>query len=171
MSIKEVSKKIFNYIKKNVLNILFKIKLSFIKSTKGEENFYVMLWGWGILPAVLFTFYLADKLERIKTGLISFPVCILIIVFFVWHIFAIRTTIKNHPEYKRIKEDKKAKYKGLNKKQIKELKQKERKERNVNLFKKAMLIKAWDSTEFYKIVILVDCFVILTQVQRILYIL
>ena len=170
MSIKETSKNIFRKVKERVINILIKIKKSFIKSTKGEESFYFMLWVWGVIPAVLTIFYIEDKLKNINFNLISIPLYIAIITFFVWHIVAIRTTLKKHPEYKEKKEDKKEKYKGLSKEKIKELKQEERKEKNMSIVKKALLLKAWDSTPFYKIVILLDCFVILTQIQRILYI-
>jgi glucan phosphoethanolaminetransferase (alkaline phosphatase superfamily) len=170
MSVLSNSYKILLNIKETAIKFLLAIKKSLINSNNGDENLYVMLWAWGILPAILVVFFLDNKLKRFGK-IIACPIAVLIILFFSWHIFAIMKTIKKHPEYKEKKEDKKEKYKGLSDKQIKELKIKERKKENLNLLKKAMLLKSWDSMEFYKIVILVDGFVILTQIQRILYIL
>ena len=46
-------------------------------------------------------------MKKIRFNIIAVPVYIAIIVFFLWHIYAIRTTIKKHPEYKKKKENKK----------------------------------------------------------------
>jgi len=167
MSIKKLSKETLETSKEKSLFIWSKIKESFIKAHKGEEKLNIMLWGWGIVPAILVVFFLEDGLRKAPFKILLIPIYLGVIAFFVWHIMAIRTTIKKHPEYKKSKKEKQ--YKGLSKKRIKELKRKERKEENINLVKKALLLKAWDSMEFYKIVILVDCFVILTQIQNILY--
>lgn len=167
MCIKKISDKIKNY----SIEFYNKVKTSFLKTHQGEESLNKTLWLWGVLPAVLVVFFLEERLRKFP-NIISLPIHIAIIAFFAWHIFAIRTTIKKHPEYKKKKkEDGEDKYKGLTKKQIKEAKKEEKKEKSMDILKKAMLIKAWDTMEFYKIVILIDCFVILTQLQRILYIL
>ena len=58
MPIKETSDKILKYLKEKTLNIFAKIKSSLIKTHQGEENLYLMLWGWGIFPALLMIFFL-----------------------------------------------------------------------------------------------------------------
>jgi hypothetical protein len=164
-------KNLIDWVKNLFMNIYNRVKKSFIKSSKGDENFYLLLWGWGIVPALMMFFYFDNKLKFIHPKFVSVPIYFLITLFFIWHIFSIRVTIKKHPEYKEKKENKKEKYKGLSKEKIKELKREEKREKNKDMIKKALLLKAWDTMEFYKIVILIDLVVILTQIQRILYIL
>lgn len=167
-------KDFFSKLKKNLeaffIKVIHAVKQSFIKATKGEENFNIMLWCWGLIPGLAVLIFVQEYLERRFSGRPSILIYLFLMFFFLWHAVSIRTTLKKHPEYRVKKENKKNKYKNLSRKEIKELRQKERKEKSKELVQKALLIRPWKTMEFYKFVFVMDCVIIVFEASRILYI-
>lgn len=152
--------KILNILKKNGLYIKDKI----IVLSKGEyQHFYKLLYLWGLLPAVIIVFFIQKGLPLQSFQFISIIFYLLISIYFIWHIFVIKKTLKVQPQYKVKKISKKELYKDKTKEEIKKIKQ----ENNIDTLKKIFLIKSWNSAPMYTIVELVDILVILTQIQRI----
>jgi len=156
-----------NFLKNKIQKLKNIIINSFKKSSQGEEDLYVLLWVWSILPVLFWIMIVPRRLTQ--SQFINVIVSIAIGIYFVWHIFAIKRTIAKHPEYKH-KQSKKEKldYNNLSKKEIQKIKQKQRQKENIDVCKKLMLMKKWKTTEFYKIVSIVDCAVVLTQISKIL---
>jgi hypothetical protein len=143
-------KKIFEMVK-NTFKIL----------VEGNGNFNRILFLWGVVPNVVLILFFQRKIEIFRFRFFTLFICILIIVYFLWHIFIVRKTLKIQPQYKVVKVKKKDLYKGKTKEEIAEMKKEERK----TAVKKMFLLEAWDSTPNYVIVICLDAYTVLTQLQ------
>lgn len=142
-----------------------KNKISIV--SKGEANFYSMLYLWGLTPSLILIFFLQNKIDSIKSNAISLIIYLLITLYFLWHLFVIRKTLKVQPQYKRIKLSKKELFKDKTKEEIKEIKKEQRKKR----LKKLLLLEGWDSAPSYILIACIDVYVALTQMQEIFIIL
>ena len=142
-------------------------KNKIITISKGEANFYSMLYIWGLIPAFAIIFFLQNKIDSIKNNIILLIVYLVITLYFLWHLFVIRKTLKVQPQYKKVKISNKELFKGKTKEEIKEIKKEKRKER----FRKLILLEGWDSAPSYIIITCIDVYVALTQIQGIFIIL
>jgi len=85
-------------------NSLNKIKLSFIKSTKGLETFSVITWYWGAISYFL-AFFIFDKaLRKFNLSFFAYLISVFFIIYFVWHIYA---TIKCAPKRPKLTKEEK----------------------------------------------------------------
>lgn len=135
--------------------------------SKGEANFYSMLYLWGLIPALVIIFLLQNKIDSIKNNIVLFIIYLIITLYFLWHLFVIRKTLKVQPQYKKVKISNKELFKGKTKEEIKEIKKEKRKER----FRKLILLEGWNSAPSYIIITCIDAYVALTQMQGIFIIL
>ena len=142
-----------------------KNKISIV--SKGEASFYSMLYLWGLTPSLILIFFLQNKIDSIKSNTISLIIYLLITLYFLWHLFVIRKTLKVQPQYKRVKLSKKQLFKDKTKEEIKEIKKEQRKKR----LKKLLLLEGWDSAPSYILIACIDVYVALTQMQEIFIIL
>ncbi len=141
------------------------IKNQVITLSKGEyKSFYSMLYLWGFLPCVLVSYITKGSTPIINVGFISILIYLMFVIYFVWHIYVVKKTLKVQPQYKVKKISKKELYANKTKEEIKEIKSEKRKD----VLKKLLLLKSWDSVPMYTIIELVDFIVILNQIQKIL---
>ena len=154
-----------NSLKEKLGAFLKKVGNCFVLITKGEFNFKYMMYLWGVLPGFIICFFLQKYIELMqdKFALLAFLLCLVIIVYFLWHLMYLYKTLKVHPEYRVLKKTKKELYKDKTPDEIKELKKKERQE----TIKKLLLLEKWDSAPAYILVGVFDLCVILTELQLI----
>lgn len=155
------------YLKDKVISFFKKIINYFLLISKGEANFNIMLYLWGVLPGIIIAFFLQPSINSIKNKFIAIILLLIILVYFVWHLFSIKKTLKVHPEYRVVKPTKKELYAGKTKEEIENIKKEQRKE-NVQ---KLLLLRGWDSKPAYILIGFFDAYVILTQIQSLLNIL
>ena len=89
-------------------NSLNKIRISFIKSTKGLESFSVIIWYWGALVYFLAYFVFNKVLGKFNLSFFVYPISIFFIIYFIWHIYA---TIKCAPKRPKLTKEEKEKLK------------------------------------------------------------
>lgn len=142
-----------------------KNKISIV--SKGEASFYSMLYLWGLIPSLILIFFLQNRIDSIKSNTISLIIYLFITLYFLWHLFVIRKTLKVQPQYKRLKLSKKELFKDKTKEEIREIKKEQRKKR----LKKLLLLEGWDSAPSYILIACIDVYVALTQMQEIFIIL
>lgn len=153
--------------KDKIKSFLNGAKNKIIIVSKGEANFYSMLYLWGLIPALVIIFLLQNKIDSIKNNIVLFIIYLIITLYFLWHLFVIRKTLKVQPQYKKVKISNKELFKGKTKEEIKEIKKEKRKER----FRKLILLEGWNSAPSYIIITCIDAYVALTQMQGIFIIL
>jgi len=137
------------------------LKLSELWSGNGKLN--EILYIWGVLPGIL-VLLLQRRIESFSFLFISKIICLFLMIYFLWHFLVIKRTLKAQPNLivKKIKQ--KDLFEGKTKEEISEIKKQIGKDR----LKKALLLKAWDTTPIYVIVYLLDLLIALTQLQAIL---
>lgn len=152
----------------NIINIgdkilfyLRKIKAEIIILSDGKAKFNYMLYLWGLIPAAIITFLFQRQIDSIKSVALSLIIYLAISIYFLWHLFVIRKTLKVQPEYKRAKLSKKELFKGKTKEEIESIKKELRKSK----LKKLILLEGWDSTPPYIMIACFDAYVALTQIQ------
>ena len=149
-----ILKKIYNYIKNQIIIL-----------SKGEcKSFYSMLYLWGLLPFVVISYITKGYKPILETDFISILIYLIFIIYFIWHIYVVKKTLKVQPQYKVKKISKKELYANKTKEEIKEIKNEKRKD----TLKKLLLLKSWDSVPMYTIIELLDFIAILNQMQKIL---
>lgn len=123
---------------KNFFEIL---KSDFQKIQKGEENIDKVIWLWGGISYIA-AFFISKLIILIKITFLKWIIAILVIVYFIWHILAVRRCSPKKPE---LTEEEKAALK---------------KDRVNRFFRKLFLkepITKWNSSKFS---IVVDLYVI-----------
>lgn len=86
-------------------NFLNKIKISFVNSSKGLENFSIITWGWGASSYVASYFIFNKLINLINSKFFDYSLAILLIIYFLWHIYV---AIKCYPKTPKLsKEEKK----------------------------------------------------------------
>ena len=150
-------------VKEKLINIIKIVKDKILILSKGEyQHFNMMLYFWGLIPGLVIVLFIQNKSPNKNNLFFSILFYILVIIYFLWHFFVSKKTLKVQPQYKITKMTKKELYKNKTKEEIKEIK-KQKREDNM---KKLLLLKAWDSSPAYTLIELFDIFVILTQIQR-----
>lgn len=79
---------------KNFLEI---IKTDFQRIQKGEENLNKVIWLWGGL-AYIAAFFISKLVILIKIAFVKWLIAILAIIYFIWHILAVRRCSPKEPE-------------------------------------------------------------------------
>ena len=148
-------------IKDKVLFYLGRVKSEIRVLSEGRAKFGYMLYLWGLTPALVITFFFQKHIDSIRNVALVLIVYLVISLYFLWHLFVIRKTLKVQPEYRRVKISKKELFKGKSKEEIEAIKKELRKKR----FKKMILLEGWDSTPSYIMVACFDAYVALTQIQ------
>jgi hypothetical protein len=92
-------------------NFLDKIKISFINSTKGLESFSIVTWGWGVFFYFLAYYFFDKLLIKINAKMLDRATAILVIIYFIWHIYA---TIKCAPKVPKLSKEEKEQLKIQN---------------------------------------------------------
>lgn len=152
------------HIKNKALSIIGAIKNYIILISKGEANFNVMLYLWGVLPGLIITIFLQLRINSIVNIFFAVLVPSIILIYFLWHFFAIRKALKVHPEYVVKKIKKKELYAGKTDEEIEEIKKEKRKE----TLQKMFLLRGWESKPAYVLIEFFDLYLILTQIQVLL---
>jgi hypothetical protein len=151
--IKQKATAFYEYTKANVITI-----------TNGQGRWKFVLYVWGVLPAVLILLAFQKDL-RVYNGFPSFIAELLIAIYFSWHGYVIRKTLKVHPEFVMkvpTKEERIASAKTP------EEAEKIKKEIKKETFQKIILMKSWSRTPDYNIIFLTDIFMAWTEIQLIL---
>lgn len=148
-------------IRDKVLFFLTKIKNEILILSDGKANFNRMLYLWGLTPALIITFLLQKRIDSIKSTILILIIYLAISLYFLWHLFVIRKTLKIQPEYKKIKISNKELFKNKTKEEIEAIKKEKRKSR----LKKLILMEGWESTPSYIMIACFDTYVALTQIQ------
>lgn len=95
--------------------IFSKINSSFKKANRGEETVSHMIWWWGVI-GYLVAFLIANKLIRvINFRSIDIFLSLLMVLYFSWHIYAIKKCAPKKPklspeEKKKLKEERRAQF-------------------------------------------------------------
>lgn len=161
-------KKMWDFIKSNLLKFFEAISNSYHLCRKGEENFNKLLIYWNLIPCFLY-FLLSYKFNLCQ---FTHHLCDLAIIFIGFlDIFFIQKALKKHPEYNTqlVKEyEKEQYYSSLSKEELEKVKIDEKKQNAKDFFKKMLLIKPGDKIDFYKIVRLFTILSILIGLKKIL---
>lgn len=153
MNIVNIRDKVFFYLRK--------IKNEIIVLSDGKARFNYMLYLWGLTPAVIITFLFQKQIDSINNVALALIVYFVVCLYFLWHLFVIRKTLKVQPEYKKVKMTNKQLFKGKTKEEINAIKKELRKSK----LKKLILLEGWDSTPSYIMIACFDTYVALTQIQ------
>ena len=151
------------FFKKKAKDFYNKIKNCIVLISKGEFNFQYMMYLWGVLPGIILILFIPKHIDTINSNILSFFICLIVAVYFSWHMLSIRKALKVHPEYRVIKQTKKELYKDKTPEEIEEIKKEKRKES----IEKLLLLRGWNSTPNYVLVGCFDLYIILTELQRI----
>lgn len=90
---------------------LNKVKISFINSSKGLEDFSIVSWGWGGF-FYFFSFFILDKIPRSSNlKFLNNSIAIIVIIYFIWHMYA---TIKCFPKAPKLTKEEKEQLKIKN---------------------------------------------------------
>ena len=90
---------------------LNKIRISFVNSSKGLENFSVVSWGWGGL-FYLMSYFIFNKLViAIDSKFFDYLLITLLTIYFVWHIYV---SIKCFPKTTKLSKEEKEQLKIQN---------------------------------------------------------
>jgi len=82
---------------------LNKIKNSFINSSKGQEKFTIIIWGWGFCSYIAILIII--KLSRlINLKFLYSSIAFLIIIYLIWHIYV---SIKCFPKSPKLSKEEK----------------------------------------------------------------
>lgn len=148
-------------IKSIILGIFNKIQSRIKELWSGKTSLNVVLYRWGLLPGCIILLF-QKNINSIQNSFISISIYLLISLYFLWHLFVIRRTLKAQPELvvKKIKE--KDLFEGKTKEEISKIKLQIGKDR----LKKALLLKSWNTTPNYTIIAAFDAVVALTQIQH-----
>lgn len=164
--LKKIYKESLKIITKYYLIILSKIKESFLKCRKGEEDMKILLTYWCVVPCIIYLFILWFLDCKFLLNILDIAMFLLAII----DLYFIAKIIKIHPEYNTELMDELRKqelYSSLDKEQIKEEKNKELKQNTKNFFKKMFLCKSDKKTDAYKIVKYIVLIVLLITIKRI----
>lgn len=93
-------------IKNNMFEYLRVIEQSFKASLKGEERLEIIIRWWGFIGYLVFYFIVNKLVQFNKIAVIDIFLSSLAIVYFSWHIFALKKCSPKKP--KLTKEEKKA---------------------------------------------------------------
>lgn len=98
-----------NFIQK-LKNFSDKIFISFEAATKGQEDFQVVIWLWGIFSFFICYFLIRPILVLSKIKFFDTILCLVVIAYYVWHIVAVKRCSPKTPklseeEKKKLKED------------------------------------------------------------------
>jgi hypothetical protein len=148
-------------IKDIVILFLNKLKDEIVTLSVGRAKFSSMLYLWGLTPAIIIALLLQRNIDRINNMFLVFIIYIFISLYFSWHLFVIRKTLKVQPEYRRIKIKDTELFKDKSEKEINEIK----KERRKSKIRKLLLLDGWNSMPPYVIIACLDVYVVLTQLQ------
>ncbi|MDD2840705.1 MAG: hypothetical protein PHY80_06380 [Rickettsiales bacterium] len=148
-------------VRDKILFFLKKIKNEILLLSDGKAKFNYMLYLWGLTPAIVITFFFQKQIDSIKNSALIFIVYLLISLYFLWHLFVIRKTLKVQPEYKRVKLSNRELFKDKTKEEIEAIKKDKRKSK----FRKLILLEGWESTPPYIMIACFDTYVALTQIQ------
>jgi len=148
-------------VKNKILFYLGKLKNEIVILSCGKAKFNYMLYLWGLTPAVIITFFFQRKIDSIKNTPLILIIYLAISLYFFWHIFVIRKTLKVQPEYKKVKINKKELFEGKTKEEVLAIKDNMKKSR----LRKLVLLEGWESAPTYNIIICFDVYVALTQIQ------
>lgn len=66
-----------------------KIEESFLKSCKGQEDFNIVIWYWGIAAYVVALFLVDWLVIYSKFAILDVIISLSVCVYFVWHLFII----------------------------------------------------------------------------------
>lgn len=87
------------------------ITQSLILASKGQENFNIVKWYWGVLSYIICFFLINKILTIISIKIIASIMAYLVVGYYVWHIYAsikcapkIPKLTKEEKEVKRLKE-------------------------------------------------------------------
>ncbi|GMO59276.1 MAG: hypothetical protein Ta2D_04990 [Rickettsiales bacterium] len=156
---------IFSYIKET---FYIRLKNKIVTLTKGEipvEKFDNFLWVWSGIPMAIVVLWLQPKLNIYYNNFFSFVLEFLLLVYFSWNFYVVKKVVKLHPELKPPKRpSRKELYANKTKEEIEEIKKMKKKE----LYEKLMLKKSWRDTPGYYIVLCLDLFIILQELQLII---
>ena len=112
---------------------LEKIKTSFFKAIKGEEQINVIVYWWGYI-AYLFAFFVADKLVKINSlHSVDIIISATMVIYFSVHLYALKKCAPKKPK--------------LSKEEKLKLREDSRKDFNKRLVRKLLLqesIKKWN---------------------------
>ena len=152
-----------------ILNIINKFLLffknQFIVLSKGEyQHFYIMLYIYSLLPAILIFFILKKNYFIILNDYVVIFISLIIMAYFIWHIYVVKKTLKVQPQYIVKKITKKELYAGKTPEEIKQIK----KDNKIKTVKKLLLLESWDAMPMYTIIELMDAIIVIFQFQRIL---
>lgn len=93
-------------------NILKNIENSFKKATKGKETINNLIYYWGII-SYLSCYFIINKILKIPGWeILDISVSILLIIYFVWHIYALK---KCSPKKKKLTKEQKKQQRIKNK--------------------------------------------------------
>ena len=67
-------------------NFINKIKNSFINSSKGQERFSIIIWGWGVISYIAIVI-LTKLIRLIDLKFLYISIAFLVIFYLIWHIF------------------------------------------------------------------------------------
>ena len=144
---------------KNIMNTL---KKKFLSISKGNISYNTLLFAWGFCPAIcLFLFH--KKIENAFL-IIKFLLSLFIIIYYMWHLYAIYNFLKIHPEYKEKKISKKELYKDKTKEEIEEIK----KENFRSNLQKFFLLKSWKTRPNHQWIVCLDLLFLLTYLRIII---
>lgn len=150
-------------IKDKVLFFWQQIKNQIVILSQGKAKFNQMLYLWGLTPALIVAIFLQNRINSIKFVPISFILYCVIFCYFAWHIFIVRKTLKVQPEYRKVTIKDKELFKDKTQEEIELIK----KERKKSKIKKLLLLEKWDSAPPYFIIICIDLYIILLQLEAI----
>ena len=144
-------------------DIKTKIVEDFFAFTKGLGSYNKLLFLWGCFPGFFFAFIFIKKISNFILP-VKFLLSIIIMIYFIWHIYAIYKTLKEQPQYKKKKISKKELYKDKTEEEIKKIKRENLKIKA----QKLVLIKPWDTSPTHTWVVCLDLYVILTYLNVII---
>ncbi|MDR0423379.1 MAG: hypothetical protein LBH46_02190 [Rickettsiales bacterium] len=148
-----------------VVFVCAKMKNKVTILTRGEcTNFNNMLFVWGLFPAIFVLFYLQRRLNYNKDTFFAVLLELLVLIYFVWHVYVINKTLSIQPQHKVIKLSEKELLKDKTNEEIREFKKQKRKD----LVNRILLKKSWSDTPNYSIIRLIDIFIIMIEIQAVL---
>ncbi|MDR3290243.1 MAG: hypothetical protein LBT02_03085 [Rickettsiales bacterium] len=143
-----------------------KVVFDFIKNqvvilSNGEtKSFKITLYVWGLIPAFIVVLFLQRKINLSQNSFLTLIFEVFLILYFSWHIYVIRKTLKVQPNLRAPKKlSKKELYVNKTADEIQEIKKQQKKE----LSQKLLLKKPWKETPDYVIIGCFDFFVVLTE--------
>ena len=134
------------------MNAFFnKIETSFKAATKGEESVHNMIWWWGVCGYMV-AFFIVNRIVKVSDSIIiDIIVSLLMVIYFVWHFYAMRKCAPKKPK--------------LSKEEKKKLREEARKDLGKKLARKFFLQESITKWDPIFIVLVIDVFSIATFLQ------